>query len=47
MSELVWPLSAFGVLFAAYQLGGMPVFLVVGVAGICLFKVLGDVAGRR
>jgi hypothetical protein len=47
MRELVWPLGLVLVLGVAYNVGGMLLFVVVGVALTVVFKALGDAAGRR
>lgn len=45
--EILWPLGLTFVLGMAYNVGGMVLFVVVGVALTVVFKALGDTASKR
>lgn len=45
--EILWPLGLTLVLGLAYNVGGMPLFVVVGLGLAAVFKFLGDAAAKR
>ena len=47
MSDLAWLLGAALIMGLVYEFGGLPLFVIIGVAAILVFKALGDSAAKR